>query len=59
MNKNSYTKGSISPGPGKYTLVDEFDIIANNKKSQNFGSNKGRGLLLTTKKNYKNRFKEE
>ena len=36
MNKNSYTKGSISPGPGKYTLVDEFDIIANNKKSQNF-----------------------
>ena len=50
VNKNSYIKESISPGPGKYTIIDEFDMIANNKKNQHFGSNKDRGLLLTTKK---------
>ena len=43
--KRSYVKESNSPGPGKYQLLDEFDIIANNKQNQNFGSNQDRGLL--------------
>ena len=44
--KRSYIKESIAPGPGKYKLIDEFDIIANNKRNKNFGSNMNRGLLL-------------
>ena len=44
--KRSYIKESNVPGPGKYKLIDEFDIIASNKRNQNFGSNKNRGLLL-------------
>ena len=49
--KRSYIKESNSPGPGKYKLFDEFDIIANNIQNKNFGSNKNRGLLFSIKKN--------
>ena len=45
MFKHSFTKESISPGPGKYQFMDEFDMIANNKQNQNFGSRVDRGLL--------------
>ena len=50
--KRSYIKESSSPGPGKYKLFDEFDIIANRKQNKNFGSNKNRGLLFSIKNNF-------
>ena len=49
--KKSYIKESDVPGPGEYKLIDEFDIIANNKQNKNFGSNKNRGLLFSKEKN--------
>lgn len=49
--KPSYIKQSDVPGPGEYKLLDEFDIIANNKQNQNFGSNITRGLLFSKEKN--------
>ena len=49
--KRSYIKESNSPGPGKYKIFDEFDIIANSKKNQNFGSKQNRGLLFSIKNN--------
>ena len=49
--KYSYINQSIAPGPGRYKIYDEFDLIANNKQNQNFGSNKNRGLLISMEGN--------
>ena len=50
LNKYSLNK-SQSPGPGSYYFPDEFDIIANYSKSDNFGSSSSRGLLYEKKEN--------
>ena len=45
--KQNKFKENRTPGPGNYYLYDEFDKIAKNKKNQNFGSSKNRGLLFS------------
>jgi hypothetical protein len=50
LKKYSLNK-SQSPGPGTYNFPDEFDIIANYSKSDNFGSSSSRGLLYEKKEN--------
>ena len=39
------------PGPGNYSLLDQFENLANCKKSDNFGSSLSRGLIYPKTKN--------
>ena len=39
------------PGPGKYSLLDQFENLANYKKNNNFGSSLSRGLIYPKAKN--------
>ena len=43
-----------NPGPGKYSLLSEFEKLAFSQKSKNFGSSSSRGLLYPA---YKNKIK--
>ena len=50
LKRHLANKPSI-PGPGQYNFFDEFEIIANFSKCDNFGSSNSRGLLYPIKEN--------
>ena len=50
LNHHLQNKPKV-PGPGNYSLLSEFEKLANYQKSQNFGSSSSRGLLYSNKGN--------
>ena len=50
LNEHLKNKPEI-PGPGKYSLLGQFENLANFQKNNNFGSSLSRGLLYPTRKN--------